>query len=370
MERMSIGEFARVSGLSPKALRLYDAMGLLRPAAVDEFTGYRYYGGHQLDGARLVARLRLIGMPLDRIRVFVELPVEARQAELLSYWRQVEADHVSKREEVTVLADELRGTENRMLFDQTLTPTVATGIGIGQRDRQLDALTTGSRLFAVADGFGSDTELSARVVAAVRTADDVHGAVDPVELLDSAVGAAVRAAVSAAVSAAGREADAVARRDDSGCTLSMLVLGDTQAAIAHVGDSRVYVIRDGRLQRLTRDHSLVQSLVDEGRLTPEEARAHEQRPLLNRAIASKAVAPDVSIVAMKPADRFVLCTDGVHAVLPATTLADLLTESRPAVEVVESVRAAVLAAGAPDNYALIVVDPSDVDTGSGEGGAV
>ncbi len=68
MEHLSIGEFARTSGLTPKALRLYDELGLLTPTRVDPFNGYRWYAPEQLDRARLVARLRLIGMPLARIR--------------------------------------------------------------------------------------------------------------------------------------------------------------------------------------------------------------------------------------------------------------------------------------------------------------
>src|SRR5262245_57038833 len=93
---LTIGDFARASGLTPKALRLYDELGLLRPAEVDETNGYRYYDPDQLDGARLVARLRLVGMSLERIRRVAELPAEARSSELLSYWRQVDADHASR----------------------------------------------------------------------------------------------------------------------------------------------------------------------------------------------------------------------------------------------------------------------------------
>ena len=128
-------------------------------------------------------------------------------------------------------------------------------------------------------------------------------------------------------------------------------------AAAHVGDSRLFLIRDGKLQRLTRDHTVVQSLVDEGRLTPEEARAHEDRALLNRAIAAEAQpAPDISVHHSRPGDRFVLTTDGVHGVIPAADLADLLTQPTAADEVVASVEAAILHADAPDNYCVIAMD--------------
>lgn len=343
MAHLSIGDFSRASGLSQKALRLYDDMGLLRPDTVDESNGYRYYDPDQLDRARLVARLRLIGMSLERIRAIADLPDAARTGELLSYWRQVEADHVSRRDQVGLLVEQSRGKETDMLIDQALSPTVASRFGIGQREDQLDAFSTGSRIFAVADGFGgSDPTLSTDVLAAFSAYDDLHGSIDPVTLLDEAVASA---------------AAVVADRPGSGCTLTAVVLGDSQAAIAHVGDSRLYQIRDGKLHRLTRDHTFVQSLVDEGRLTPEEARAHDDRVLLNRAIASDSPpAPDISVVHTQPGDRFVLTTDGVHGWLSATVLADLLTEPATAEDVVIAVEAAVVEAGAPDNYCVVAID--------------
>jgi len=339
---MTIGDFARASGLTPKALRLYDELGLLRPASVDEVNGYRYYDPDQLDRARLVARLRLVGMSLDRIRTVADLPFSARSAELLSYWRQVEADHASRRDQVAVLVEQSRGKESGMLMDQVAHPTVASRIGVGQRDHQLDAIAIGTRLFAVADGFGAEPSPAADVLDAIRAYDDLHGFVDPLTLLDEAV---TRAAAT------------LAGRPDSGCTLTALILGDGQAAVAHVGDSRLFLVREGKLQRLTRDHTFVQSLVDEGRLTPEEARAHEDRALLNRAIArGTPPAPDISVHHIRPGDRFVLTTDGVHGVLPAALVADLLTQPADAEQVAASVESAVVDADAPDNYGVVVID--------------
>jgi PPM family protein phosphatase len=342
MMRMTIGDFARVSGLTPKALRLYDELGLLRPAAVDEVNGYRYYEPEQLDRARLVARLRLIGMPLERIRRVADLPAASRSAALLSYWRQAEADHASRREQVAVLVEQSRGKEAGMLMDQTIHPSVASRVGVGRRDHQLDALTIGTRLFAVADGFGTPPSPAADVLDAIEAYDDLHGSIDPVMLLDEAV---TRAAAT------------VADRPGSGCTLTAVMLGDSQVAVAHVGDSRLFLIREAKLQRLTHDHTFVQSLVDEGRLTPEEARAHDDRALLNRAIAPETpLAPDISMHHTRPGDRFVLTTDGVHGVLPAALLADLLTQPTTAEGVASSVEAAVLDADAPDNYCIIALD--------------
>lgn len=347
MQRMTIGEFARAVGLTAKALRLYDETGLLRPAEVDERTGYRYYRAAQLDRARLVSRLRVIGMPLDRIRALADLPAGTRAAEVLSYWRQVEADTASRQRMVGDLVVELRSEELTMSVD-TIEPTVAARSGIGGRAHQQDALFTGRRLHAVADGFGRDSTTARRALDALATVDGATGSVDPVRLLDDAV--------DAAATAVSRLPSGV-EDDVTGCTLTALFLGDGRAAIAHVGDSRAYLVRDGRLARLTRDHTHVQSLVDEGRLTEDEARAHAQRADLNRAlVAGLSAAPDISVHAVLPGDRFVLTTDGVHAVLSKDQLSRLVVDGADPASVVAGIEGAVLAAGAPDNYAVVTVD--------------
>jgi DNA-binding transcriptional MerR regulator len=106
---MGIGQFARQSGLSPKALRLYDELGLLVPACVDQDSGYRWYNEGQLAGARLVAALRQVGMPLIRIKA-VTRAEPAAAAELIgSYWAEAESDHAAGRELVAYLVGQLTG---------------------------------------------------------------------------------------------------------------------------------------------------------------------------------------------------------------------------------------------------------------------
>jgi protein phosphatase len=207
---------------------------------------------------------------------------------------------------------------------------------------------TGTRGFAVADGFGSDPELAARAVRELAVLDGAAGLVDPLRLLEEAVTAATTAVTEGA---------ADADHDGSGCTLTALMLGADDVAIAHVGDSRVYLVRDGRLERLTRDHTHVQALVDEGRLTEDEARSDPDRMVLNRAVVpGRSAQPDISLHATRPGDRFVLTTDGVHAVLAPAQLASYLVEGASPQDVVALVEAAVVEAGAPDNYAVVAVD--------------
>jgi protein phosphatase len=357
---MSIGDFARATGLTAKALRLYDEIGLVRPAEVDAHSGYRYYRADQLARARLVARLRLVGMPLERIGLVADLSGAAATAELVSYWRQVEADTSSRRAAVAALVAELHTEEHDVTVDDTTLPAVASRTGIGGRDLQLDAVLTGTRVYAVADGFGRDPSTAPRALAALARTGAVTGSVDPVRLVDEAVGAA-GSAVAGQAAGTGPE-------DGSGCTLTALWVGGTATVLAHVGDSRAHLARGGRLTRLTRDHTVVQSLVDEGLLTEDEARAHPRRADLNRAlVAGRVPAPDVSLHAGRPGDRFVLTTDGVHAVLPARLFASLVLQARDPEVVVAEVEDAVLRAGAPDNYSVVVVDLPPTDQREDDG---
>ncbi len=114
MDLMSIGEFARLSRLSPKALRLYDELGLLPPARVDPDSGYRWYAAGQLDNARLVASLRQIGVPLAQIQLILSLEPEAAAQQVGAYWSGAEADHAGRRDLAGYLVDRLNGKRNVM----------------------------------------------------------------------------------------------------------------------------------------------------------------------------------------------------------------------------------------------------------------
>jgi serine/threonine protein phosphatase PrpC len=349
---LTIGEFATATGLTAKALRLYDDLGLLAPAEVDPANGYRYYEPAQIEQARLVARLRSAGVPLPRISRIIGLAPEAAAADLLSYWRQVEADTSSARDVVVSLVAHLRGQDTTM-NGTTASTRSAHRSGRGARPRQLDdvyprvprltAQITGQRLFAVADGFGDAEEDAAatRALDALAALDGAEPGSDPLGALDAAV-------------ADGAEA---VSHGEGGTTLTALLLLADRALVAHVGDSRVYRVRGGGLERLTRDHTVVQSLVDEGRLTADEAWTDPRRAVLNRAIApGTASAPDLSVHMIERGDRFVLTTDGVHGVLESQQLTDLVVASGDPETIASAVEEAVQAAGAPDNYGVIVVD--------------
>jgi protein phosphatase len=329
---MTIGDFARDAGLTPKALRLYDDLDLLPPAEVDRHSGYRRYSPAQLGRARLVATLRLLGMPLARIRQVLDLTPAAAAQEVEAYWSQVEADTASRRDIVTTLVHQLRNEAPAMT---TTTHTLHAELGAshqrGHRDRQQDAFVATPELVAVADGFGDRDDVAAAALAAFA-AGGIEGAI---------------AGIAAEVSAA------LPDQPSSGTTLTAVVLDGSTARITHIGDARVWLVRDGELRQLTHDHTVVAALLEAGQLTADEARSHQHRNLLNRALAPGVVADEVT-VDLRPGDRLVLTTDGVHSHLD--DLAPLLASNTSPQDVADAVAAAVARAGEPDNHTIVVVD--------------
>ena len=116
MEEMSIGEFARRSRLSAKALRLYAGLGLLSPARVDELSGYRYYEAAQLEQARLIAALRQVGVPLTTVKELLALDPAQLAERVTEFWREAEARHAGQRELVTALVDRL-ARRNAVMYE-------------------------------------------------------------------------------------------------------------------------------------------------------------------------------------------------------------------------------------------------------------
>jgi DNA-binding transcriptional MerR regulator len=119
VEEMSIGEFARRSRLSPKALRLYDGLGLLSPARVDEFSGYRYYESAQLAQARLIATLRQVEVPLATVKELLALDPAEMAEQVTAFWREAETRHGGRRKLVSALVDRLTGRSTVMCEVET-----------------------------------------------------------------------------------------------------------------------------------------------------------------------------------------------------------------------------------------------------------
>ncbi|WFE37694.1 MerR family transcriptional regulator [Micromonospora sp. WMMD998] len=347
MRLLTIGAFARAARLTAKALRVYDDCGLLPPAAVDPHSGYRYYAPEQLDRARLIAALRRAGMPLAEIRTVCGLPPEAAVEALDAWWRRVSADTAARGRAVALLVDQLseRGTT---MSEHTF--RYATRCETGTvRDSNEDVAYASGTLLAVADG-----------VRGPGGADASADAVDALRSLESAdvPAADLLAALADAVSRADRAVRARATDvDRPASTLTAIVRRGTRLALVHVGDTRAYLLRGGELSRLTQDHTYVQTLVDQGRLTPAEAGAHPQRALLARALGAGAeVEADLALRTALSGDRYLLCSDGLSAVVdPGALHAALAGADDPETAVGRLVDLAY-AAGAPDNVACVVAD--------------
>jgi protein phosphatase len=347
-DMLTIGAFARACRLSPKALRLYDELELLRPARVDPDTGYRYYAVAQLERARLVAWLRRLGMPLARIREVCALEPTAAAREIRAYWAEAEAQTAVRRDLAAFLVHHLSEQSAR---DVTMKDTTMLELRYSAhsdrgrvRPANQDTAYAGTRLLAVADGFGpAGAPASGAAVEALRFLDTEEvPAGNVLNLLEEAVRGATEAVRD------------VADPSENGTTLTALLWTGSKLALVHIGDSRAYLLRDGGLFRITHDHSVVQSLIDEGRLTPEEAGAHPQRALLLKALTTGA--PDLKLHDAHRGDRYLLCSDGLTAVVPEHRIRELLTAQADPEEAVRALVDAANEAGGPDNISCVVAD--------------
>ncbi|MDQ0777447.1 serine/threonine protein phosphatase PrpC/DNA-binding transcriptional MerR regulator [Streptomyces aurantiacus] len=374
---MTIGAFSKACRLSPKALRLYDELELLRPARVDPETGYRYYAPEQLEQARLVAWLRRLGMPLAEIREVRALEPADAAREIRAFWSRVEAETASRRDLASFLVDHLtrprtgpcpsnpndpndpsnrNNRSNRSKETTMLELRCATLSDTGRvRPANQDTAYAGARVLAVADGFGSGgAPASGAAVEAFKFLDDEPlPAGSVLNLLEDAVHGATEAVREVA-----------GPTDEVGTTLTAMVWTGSQLALVHIGDSRAYLLRDGGLFRITHDHTVVQSMLDEGRLTPEEATVHPQRALLLKALTgggpasapAPASVPDVRLHDARAGDRYLLCSDGLSAVVPEDTLKETLRTSSEPAEAVRTLVAGANASGGPDNVSCVVAD--------------
>ncbi|HEX3588819.1 MAG TPA: protein phosphatase 2C domain-containing protein [Pseudonocardiaceae bacterium] len=227
----------------------------------------------------------------------------------------------------------------------------------GVRSRNEDSVLAGPRLLAVADGMGGHAhgEVASAVVIGVLAELDERvrtakpGEVDAVSALGATVARALRRLTELA--------DADPELTGMGSTLTALLWDGASFGVAHVGDSRGYLLRDGVLQAVTRDHTLVQSLVDEGRITAEEAAVHPRRSMLVRSLqAGGAAEPDLTLVPATAGDRFVLCSDGVTCVLPDDAVRDTLGTAPSPSDAARLLVDEAVAAHSPDNVSCVVVD--------------
>jgi protein phosphatase len=222
------------------------------------------------------------------------------------------------------------------------------------RSNNQDSGYAGSNLFVVADGMGGHAGgdvASHLVISRLAGLDQPYGSPPEAE----------RALRDAIGDSAIELIDTVHTRPElagMGTTVSALVMVDDYAVIAHIGDSRIYLYRDGALTQITTDHTFVQRLVDSGRITPEEARYHPRRSVLMRVLGDMDAEPelDTFIMPTQPGDRWLLCSDGLSGVVDDPHTAKALGAGLAPGRTADVLLKQALDGGAPDNVTIVIVD--------------
>lgn len=225
------------------------------------------------------------------------------------------------------------------------------------RSNNEDSVYAGARLLALADGMGGHAAgevASQLVIAALAHLDDDEPGGDLLAKLESAV----RAGNSAIAAQVEMEPDL----EGMGTTLTAILFAGNHLGLVHIGDSRGYLLRDGELTQITKDDTFVQTLVDEGRITREEAHSHPQRSLIMRALTGHEVEPTLTMREVRTGDRYLLCSDGLsdpvsdETILEALKIPDVTDSADRLIEL-------ALRGGGPDNVTVVVADVVDDNYG-------
>ncbi len=220
-----------------------------------------------------------------------------------------------------------------------------------------DSVYAGARLLALADGMGGHAAgevASQLVIAALAHLDDDEPGGDLLGKLERAV--------HEGNSAIAEQIDLHPDLDGMGTTLTAILFAGDRLGLVHIGDSRCYLLRDGELTQITKDDTFVQTLVDEGRITAEEAHSHPQRSLIMRALTGHEVDPTLIMREAREGDRYLLCSDGLsdpvsqETILEALKIGDIAASADRLIEL-------ALRGGGPDNVTVVVADVVDHDYG-------
>jgi PPM family protein phosphatase len=230
-----------------------------------------------------------------------------------------------------------------------------------QRRGNEDAFYARAPLFAVADGMGGAQagEVASHLAVEVLEQGLPHG--------DGSVEERLRARVREANARIMESAQADDARAGMGTTLTVAYVGEDDLTVAHVGDSRLYRLRDGTFERLTDDHSLVEELVRQGKLTPEEADEHPQRSIITRALgAEEGVEADSRTWPGRNEDVYLICSDGLTSMIPEAQVAQILTEAPSLGAAGRALIDAANDAGGRDNITVVLFRLEEVGAGAPE----
>ena len=217
------------------------------------------------------------------------------------------------------------------------------------RGHNEDSFLVRAPLFVVSDGMGGHA--AGEVASSIAV--EAIGEQAPSTADDTLLGAAVEAANHAIIEAAEQGKGSIGM----GCTASAILIEGSQMAVAHVGDSRVYLLRNGSLVRVTHDHSYVEELVDAGQITADEARTHPSRSVVTRALGSDPdMYADHFTLEVQNGDRIIICSDGLSGMVPDSEIESLAVSSALPQAAADNLVSASLVAGGSDNVTVIVVD--------------
>ncbi len=213
-----------------------------------------------------------------------------------------------------------------------------------------DSVHTGTTLLALADGMGGHAagEVASALMIAALAPLEQHGDGELLERLEQAV-----LEGNLAIAEHARRS---AETAGMGTTLTAILFEGTRFGLAHVGDSRAYLLRGGQLSQLTHDDTFVQSLVDAGHITAEQARTHPRRSMILRALTGAALAPALVGGDAEIGDRFLLCSDGLSDVVGAEHIELTLARARTVDECADQLIELALEGGGPDNVTVVVAD--------------
>jgi protein phosphatase len=234
-----------------------------------------------------------------------------------------------------------------------LRAVAASDVGLVRSNNE-DAVHVGERLLVVADGMGGlpAGELASDIL--VRALAVVDKQADTGEPLQDLI-AALQTANERIEAAVADDAD----REGMGTTVTALLLAGDRIAALNVGDSRCYLSRNGVLSQLTRDDTYVQALVDQGVLTPDDARRHPQRALVTQAVQGGDFRPGGRVLPVQAGDRFLLCSDGLTDYVADEVIGQALRVHTDRQVCAAELIARTLEAGAPDNVTVVVADLED-----------
>ncbi|MFE5475451.1 MULTISPECIES: PP2C family protein-serine/threonine phosphatase [unclassified Nocardia] len=225
------------------------------------------------------------------------------------------------------------------------------------RGNNEDSVYAGARLLALADGMGGHAAgevASQLMIAALAHLDDDEPGDDILGKLDHATHSG-NAAIADHV-------EAEPELDGMGTTLTAILFAGRKLGLVHIGDSRAYLLRDSELAQITRDDTFVQSLVDEGRITAEQAHTHPQRSLIMRALTGNEIEPTLIMREARAGDRYLLCSDGLSDVVSDETIGNTMREGNTD-ECADRLIELALRSGGPDNVTVVVADVIDLDYG-------